>query len=178
VPMRSSANPERFEDGRPMLLAGLRRRHSFAEVEAGVVEQWREFLLREAVPNRVGTWFYGVMCGSDGVGLEYMCAVQVESFDTLAADVGRMRVPVQRYAVFSHPDGATLGSTWPLILAWLADGPYESSHRPDFEIYPSAPDPMLPWGVEVWVGVVERVRRETAGPDKQSQPDGEEAKWH
>jgi predicted transcriptional regulator YdeE len=80
----------------------------------------------------------------------------VQSFDALAASIGRVRVPAQRYAVFAHPERTALPSTWQSILTWLSTGPYESSHRPDFEIYPSMPGSALTSGIEVWVGVVER----------------------
>jgi AraC family transcriptional regulator len=155
-----SVTPERFEDGKPMLLAGLRRRHQLAAAEPGIAEQWREFLSREPPPARVDSHFYGVMCGSDGVSLEYMCGVEVESFAALAPDVGRMRVPPQRYAVFLHPEHSPLRTTWQKILAWLSSGSYESTHRPDFERYRSPPDATVAnRGVEVWVGVVERPTR-------------------
>jgi predicted transcriptional regulator YdeE len=151
----SSATPERFEDGRPMLLAGLRRRHGFEAAESSVTEQWREFLRGEPISARVDANFYGVMCGSDGSGFEYTCGIEVQSFEVLAPGTGRMRVPAQRYAVFSHPTGATLRSTWQEILGWLSNGPYESAHRPDFERYSNPPDSNSD-RVEVWVGVVPR----------------------
>jgi AraC family transcriptional regulator len=148
--------PHRFEDGQPMLLAGLRRRHAFVEAERGIAEQWREFLAGQPIDGRHGSAFYGVMCGADDRSVEYMCGVEVGSFGAVRAEVGRVRVPAQRYAVFQHPQGATLASTWRGILAWLADGPYESAHRPDFERYPDAPDGSSLGGVEIWVGVVEK----------------------
>ena len=138
-----------------MLLAGLRRRHSFAVAETGVAEQWREFLSGPQIDSRPGSAFYGVMCGADATGIEYMCGVEVESFGAVPAETGRMRVPAQHYAVFRHPQGATVRSTWREILEWLAQGPYESAHRPDFERYPTAPDLSSSLdGVEIWVGVV------------------------
>lgn len=149
--------PSRFENGSPMLLAGLRRRHTLAAAERGVAEQWREFLAGPEIAGRVGAFFYGVICGGDADGFEYLCGVEVESFDGLAPGTGRMRVPTQRYAVFAHPSDASTGSTWRRIFAWLDEGPYASAHKPDFERYPSAPHPAAkPSGVEIWVGVVEK----------------------
>ena len=156
-PEARSLTPDRFEDGNPMLLAGLRRRHTFAGAERGIAEQWREFLSGEQIKGRVGSTFCGVMCGTDASGIEYMCGVEVESFGAIPAETGRMRVPAQRYAVFRHPPAANLGSTWRNIMAWLAEGPYESAHRPDFERYPDAPDLSIALaGVEIWVGVVKK----------------------
>jgi len=153
--------PVRFEDGRPMLLAGLRRRHLFDGAETGIAGQWREFLAADPVPTRVGTHYYGVMCGSDGEGIEYMCGVEVESFGSLPEGLGRVRVPPQQYAVFAHDRCATsLRPTWAGILGWLSGGPWESAEQPDFERYGPDSDPTAPGeGVEVWVGVVPRRER-------------------
>jgi predicted transcriptional regulator YdeE len=148
----------RFAVGRPMLLAGLRRRHDFAAAAAGIPAQWREFLSWDPVPGRTGAELYGVMCGGDATGLEYMCGVEVGSLAGLPAETGRMRVPPQRYAVFVHGgDGASLRSTWEGILEWLATGPYDSAHTPDFELYGPGSDPLAEAGeTEIWVGVVPR----------------------
>lgn len=149
--------PARFEDGRPMLLGGLRRRHDFAAAGEGIAAQWREFLAAAPLPGRVGDTLYGVMCGGDATGLEYMCAVEVESLAALPPETGRMRVPPQRYAVIAHPAAAPLSSTWMRVLDWLETGPYASAHLPDFERYGPASDPRTGAGpVEVWVGVVPR----------------------
>jgi predicted transcriptional regulator YdeE len=150
--------PVRFEDGRPMLLGGLRRRHEFAAAEAGIAAQWREFLSGDPVPGRVGPELYGVMCGADPTGFEYMCGMEVESLAGLPAGTGRMRVPDVRYAVFAHGGGgASLRSTWQRVFEWLAAGPYDSAHTPDFELYGPGADPLADDGeIEVWVGVVPR----------------------
>jgi len=156
--------PERFEDGTPMLLAGVRRRHAFAIAERGIAEQWREFLAAPQIPDRIGSTYYGVMCGSDDTTLEYMCGVKVQSFAALSADAGRMRVPAQRYAVFSHPKDAALAATWQQILQWLSVGPYESAHKPDFEQYSRSPIEISGSGeVLIWVGVVERSASSAVG---------------
>ena len=144
--------PSRFEDGQPMLFAGLRRQHTFAEAAQGIAAQWREFNAQAALPGRVGASAYGVMCGSSPTGIEYMCAVEVASLAEMPAGTGRMRVPAQRYAVFEHRDGAaSVVSTWQRILAWLEHGAYASAEQPDFEVY--RPDSGL---IEIWIGVVPR----------------------
>jgi AraC family transcriptional regulator len=150
--------PNRFEDGTPILLAGLRRRHEFPAAEIGIPQQWKEFGSHERIPGQISTKRYGVMCGSDSTGIEYMCGVEVESFIQVPAGVGRMRVPSQRYAVFTHlGHGSTLLSTWKQILGWLSGGSYQSAHLPDFEIYEANANPLAPQpGIEVWVGVVPR----------------------
>jgi AraC family transcriptional regulator len=149
--------PTRFEDGRPMMLAGIRRRHEFAAAARGTAEQWREFLAGAPLPGAIGGNRYGVLCGADATGLEYMTAVEVESFSGLPDGTGRMRVPPQRCAIFTLSDGATIESTWRQIFGWLEGGDYQSAHLPDFERYPVAVDPGAPGAsVEFWAGVVPR----------------------
>lgn len=129
-------SPVRFETGLPMLLAGLRRTHPFAEAERGIERQWTDFGTFDGLTGRIGTDRYGVMCGAGPGGFEYMTAVRVTSFDGLPEGAGRMRVPPQRYAVFVHPDAeGPLRTTWERIFAWLDRGDYASAHRPDFEVY-------------------------------------------
>jgi predicted transcriptional regulator YdeE len=150
--------PTRFETGRPMLLGGLRRRHDFAAAAEGIVRQWQEFLAGAELPGRTGTGFYGVMCGADETGIEYMCGVEVESLENLPKGAGRMRVFSRQYAVFAHHGPAqALQSTWQGILAWLEQGEYMSAHQPDFELYGPGVDPLTASdGIEVWIGVVPR----------------------
>jgi AraC family transcriptional regulator len=151
--------PERFEDGKPMLLAGLRRRHEFAAAQRGIAEQWQQFAGLAEPPGRVGTQRYGIMCGANATGLEFMTAVEVAGLDGVPQQFGRMRVPPQRYAVFLHAEGAPLQSSWRGILAWLEAGDYASAHRPDFEVYGADADPIAGAGrIEIWVGVVPRAR--------------------
>ena len=141
-----------------MLLAGLRRRHSFADVARELAEQWREFRALGEPPGRVGAVAYGAMCGADSTSFEYMCAVEVDSFERLPEGTGRMRVPPQRYAVFAHRGHVLeLGETWARVFEWLDAGDHESAHLPDFERYGPeyAPEPGT-GGREVWVGVLPR----------------------
>jgi predicted transcriptional regulator YdeE len=154
--------PDRFENGRPMLLGGLRCRHDFEQAHVGIAKQWEQFRSLDEVPGRVGENLYGVMCGHDSTGLEYMSGVEVESLAGLPAGIGRMRVPAQHYAVFTHDGHAsTLRSTWEKILEWLSNSSYESSHTPDFEVYGPQSDPLAGvGGIEVWVGVAPRSNRE------------------
>lgn len=152
------ASPSRFADGRPMLMAGIRRVHTFTEAARDIPGQWEEFRrIGASIPGaRLGTT-YGIMCGADmerGT-FEYMCAVEVDSFDTLPRELGRLRVPAARYAVFTH-NGPIAGiqRTWGAIMEWLPRSGFESAHTPDFELYDSRYDVATESGeVEIWVGV-------------------------
>jgi AraC family transcriptional regulator len=141
-----------------MLLGGLRRRHEFAVAPSAFAEQWQQLMSSPELPGRIGSSHYGVMCGHDAAGFEYMCGVEVESFAGLPEGTGRVRVPAQRYAVFAHDGSAsTLRSTWQRVFEWLASGSYDSAHTPDFELYGPDSDPLAgAGGIELWVGVVPR----------------------
>jgi predicted transcriptional regulator YdeE len=139
-----------------MLLGGLRRYHRNAEAAAGIPAQWREFRAGGPLPGRVGGNAYGVICGHDADGIEYLCAHEVSSLEALPAGTGKMRVTPQRYAVFVHAGHvADLGTTWQHILhQWLPASGHASAHRPDFEVYGPDFEPGAGLGpVEVWVSI-------------------------
>lgn len=148
--------PIRFENGRPMLLGGLRRHHAFAESGDSIPDQWKQFQSLGHIPGQLGTTFYGVVCGHDSNGFEYMCGVEVESFNELPSDLGRMRILAENYAVFLHREHvSTIRTTWDRILKeWLPSSNYQSAHRPDFEVYDRQFDPQTGLGgVEIWISI-------------------------
>lgn len=140
-----------------MLFAGIRRKHTFASMGRDVPRQWEDFLKLGKLPGQLGTTAYGAICGGDEKAqtMEYMCAVEVQSFDALPKELGRMRVPAVRYAVFLHAGNvATIRSTWQQIFAWLPASGMQSAQTPDFEVYDERFDGATgEGGVEIWVGV-------------------------
>ncbi len=154
----TTLQPERYEDGRPMLLAGIRRKHTFAGMAKELPRQWDEFQELGKLPGQLGAIAYGAICGGDPQTqtMEYMCAVEVQAFDALPKQLGRLRVPAVRYAVFRH-DGnvATIQSTWQEILSkWLPSSGMRSASTPDFEVYDERFDAATGnGGVEIWLGV-------------------------
>ncbi len=147
----------RFEDGRAMLLVGLRELHGFDDAAAGIPSQWRRFVQLGLVQH-AGATTYGVMCGTDQAArrFEYMCAVEVPSFESVRADIGRMRIPAQHYAVFTHKGHvATLRQTWDAIWSqWLPTSGFRPASTPDFERYDERFNPMTGEGViEIWFPV-------------------------
>jgi predicted transcriptional regulator YdeE len=148
--------PIRFENGRLMLLGGLRRHHAFAAAARGIPAQWQTFRWSAPLPGAIGSAHYGVICGHDATGFEYMCAGEVGSLAALPADVDRMRVPAQRYAVFLHRGTVSeIGTTWRRIREeWLPASGFRSAETPDFEFYDWRFDPLTGTGdVEIWIGV-------------------------
>ena len=151
--------PSRFETGRPMLLAGLRRWYGFAEGPVEIPTVWKTFAARLPLPGQVDGRTYGAMCQTDmpGQRFEYMCAAEVETFDSLPDDVGRMRVPKAHYAVFVLEGPVwTIRETIVAGHAWLeSNGEWKDAGTPDFERYGPQHDP--PTGLsdtEVWFPVI------------------------
>ena len=141
-----------------MLLGGIRRKHTFASMGKGIPRQWDEFVKLGKLPAQIGTTAYGAICGGDPKTqtMEYMCAVEVESFDAVPKDLGRMRVPAARYAVFLHESNvATIQDTWKRIFeSWLPRSGMQSNETPDFEVYGERFDGATgEGGVEIWLGV-------------------------
>jgi AraC family transcriptional regulator len=156
--MMGALQPSRYEDGRPMLFAGIRRKHTFVSMSQDIPRQWDDFQKVGTLPGQVGATTYGAICGGDPKTqtMEYMCAVEVQTFDTLPKDLGRMRVPAVRYAVFSHAGNvATIQGTWREIFSqWLPSSGLRSANTPDFEVYAASLDGQTgEGGVELWLGV-------------------------
>lgn len=156
----------RFEKGRPMLLAGLRRQHEFLQAPSGIAGQWREFRSAGRLPGQIGSKVYGVLCGHSDNAFEYMCATEVGDFARLPPGTGRMRIAAERYAVFAHrgPPSA-LKTTWDGVFEWLSgNADYQSTQRPDFEVYDRGFDSLTDDGsVEIWVAIRVAVMRRVRG---------------
>jgi AraC family transcriptional regulator len=154
----SRLQPVRYEQGRPMLLAGIRRKHTFAGMSQDIPRQWDDFNKLSVLPGQVGATAYGAICGGDPQTqtMEYLCGVEVQSFDALPNELGRMRVPAVRYAVFLHEGNvATIQGTWSEILSsWLPSSGMRSANTPDFERYDERFNGETgEGGVEIWLGV-------------------------
>jgi AraC family transcriptional regulator len=148
-------NPPRFETGRTLLVAGLGERYRF-ETNHGIPLQWQRFgPYIGNIPGQVGNVAYGVCCNSDGAGnFEYVTGVEVSSFDELAPELRRVRIPAQRYAVFTHTDhiSAIRGTWYTIWNEWLPKSGYEFADAPDFERYDDRFDPQAGTGeVEIWL---------------------------
>ena len=131
-------DPPRFETGRTLLVAGLGERYSF-ETNQGIPLQWQRFgSYIGNIPGQVGHVAYGVCCNSDGAGnFEYIAGVEVASFDDLPGELRRVRIPEQRYAVFTHRDhiSAIRGTWYTIWNQWLPASGHEVADAPDFERY-------------------------------------------
>ncbi len=90
------------------------------------------------VPGQVGHTAYGVIHNSDEAGhADYLTGVEVTDFSQLPAEFSRLRIPAQRYAVFTHTDHiSAIRRTW--FSIWnqgLPDAGLEATGGPEFERY-------------------------------------------
>lgn len=149
--------PPRFEDGRTLLIAGLGERYRF-ETNHGIPQQWRRFLSYLGnIPGQIGAVAYGVCCNGDGDGnFDYIAGVEVTSFDDMPPEFSRVRIPEQRYAVFSHRDHiATMRATvYTIWNKWLPASGHAHADAPDFERYDERFDARTGSGtVEIWLPI-------------------------
>jgi AraC family transcriptional regulator len=147
----------RFDNGRTLLIAGLGERYTF-ETNQGIPFQWRRF--RPYIGNiagQIGGTTYGVCCNSDGTGhFEYIAGVEVSGFTELPRELGRIRIPEQKYAVFTHHGHAsTMRSTvYTIWNKWLPASGCEVADAPDFERYDESFDAGSGLGtIEIWLPI-------------------------
>ncbi|RZJ02627.1 MAG: AraC family transcriptional regulator [Brevundimonas sp.] len=153
--------PDRMEQGRPMLLAGLRRHYGFEEGPTLIPQDWERFAALLPLPDQTGDSAYGAMCGTDlkAQSFEYMAAVEVTTLDNVPEGLGKMRVPEALYAVFKH-EGHVSGihQTWAGVHEWLPQSGWTPAATPDFERYGPAFDPGAGLGdIEIWVPVLSQL---------------------
>jgi AraC family transcriptional regulator len=155
--VRTSAPAVRFENGKLLLIAGIAQRYT-CETSAGIPSQWQRFLpYIGGIPGQLGPIAFGVRWNSDEDGnFDYLCGVEVFGFSTLPPELAHVRIPAQKYAVFSHREHvSTIRSTWATIWTkWLPESGHELVDAPDFERYGAEFDPRTgTGGLELWVPI-------------------------
>ena len=154
---KRAAGP-RIVEGGPLHVAGLGGRFT-RETAAGIKDLWMRFgpSYFGRVPGQVGMKAYGVCTNMDGQGgLDYLCAVEVDSPLGVPAELAQMRIEPHRYAVFPHADHISkIGDTWMAIFAdGLRAAGLEMADAPSFELYGEKFDPEVAIGeVEIWIPV-------------------------
>jgi AraC family transcriptional regulator len=147
--------PVRFENGEPMLIAGLGQRYN-GETSKAIPARWQRFAPDIGhIAHQIGEVTYGVMHNGDAKGsFDYVCGVQVSEFAGLPKDFIQLRLAAQRYAVFAHRDHIstiqrTVASIW---KKWLPESKYKAADAPSFERYGPEFDPRTGnGGLEVWI---------------------------
>ena len=89
----ASIEPVRFENAKPMLIAGLGARYS-CDSSTNIPGQWQRFGPHIGhVPHQTGKAAYGVCCNADDEGnFDYICGVEVSDFSDLPKDFARLRL--------------------------------------------------------------------------------------
>jgi AraC family transcriptional regulator len=147
----------RFETSKPLLVAGLGERYNH-ENGAGIPGQWQRFHQSVAhIPGRIGPVAYGVCCNGDDAGnFDYIAGVEVSDFSGLPREFSSVRIPEQKYAVFTHRDHIstirrTISTIW---NHWLPASGLKAADAPNFERYDVSFDPLTGnGGLEIWVPV-------------------------
>ena len=149
--------PPRFVERGPFLLAGLVEHYKDGDMSA-IPLQWQRFgPWLGHIPGQVRHIAYGVVFNGDDEGtMDYLTAMEVTDFADLPGELSRLRLPPQRYAVFSHPRHISeIRSVWRTIWSdWVPDRIRKVCDAPFFELYPEAFDPMTgEGGFEIWLPV-------------------------
>ena len=147
----------RFETGRPFLVAGIGERYS-CESSAAIPGQWQRFHQSvDHIPGRIGKVAYGVCCNADDAGnFDYIAGVEVSDFSDLPREFTGIRIPAQKYAVFSHRDHIsgirrTVNTIW---NHWLPSSGLKAADAPNFERYDETFDSSTGnGGLEIWIPV-------------------------
>lgn len=153
----SELRPPRIEDGRILLIAGLGARYNKSDI-AGIPAQWQRFVAHVGnLQGEVPGLTYGVCCNpDDDCNFDYIAGVEVTDFAGLPAELTRLRIPAQRYAVFHHQDHvSSIHRTWTAIWdEWMPRSGCQPADAPDFEHYGEAFDPPTGLGgCEIWIPV-------------------------
>ncbi|MBR0942367.1 AraC family transcriptional regulator [Bradyrhizobium liaoningense] len=155
--------PPRFETAKAFLVAGPAERIS-CDNGAAIPGLWHRFHQEVAdIPARVGQGksqvAYGVCCNGDDSGnFDYIAGVEVADFSDLPRRFGRIRIPEQRYAVFTHAEHVasirrTVNTIW---NQWLPAFGLKAADAPNFERYDEKFDPATGnGGFEIWIPVRE-----------------------
>jgi AraC family transcriptional regulator len=152
--------PPRFETGKPLLVAGIGERCTIENQGAGIPSQWQRFHRTiDSVPGRIGKVAYGVCCNADDAGnFDYIAGVEVTDFSDLPREFQSVRIPEQKYAVFTHAEHIstirrTVNTIW---NHWLPASGMKAADAPSFERYDEKFDSSTGnGGLEIWIPVRE-----------------------
>jgi len=149
--------PTRFENGKPLLIAGLGERYT-RETSKAAPAQWQRFVpYLGNISRQVGRATFGVACNGDDEGnFDYIAGVEVTDFSDLPAAFSRVRLGQQKYAVFSHRGHistirCTVNTIW---SRWLPESGHEVADAPSFERFGQEFDPETGMGgFEIWIPI-------------------------
>ena len=160
-PSPAPLQPSRFEDHRPMRLAGLKQ-HFTNETMNELSALWKRFAPSIGkVPGQVGRVAYGAYFHLRMSPFSFDCIASVEVAETAAlpAEFSHVDIPAMRYAVFPHEgDVTTIRHTVDAIYQrWLPTSGYATVHMDSdlpymLERYGEKFDPRTASGdIEIWI---------------------------
>ena len=150
----------RFETGNALLVAGIGERCTHENQGAGIPSVWQRFSQTvDHIPGRIGKVAYGVCCNADDAGnFDYIAGVEVTDFSDLPRAFQSIRIPEQKYAVFTHAEHIstirrTVNTIW---NQWLPASGMKAADAPNFERYDEKFDSGTGnGGLEIWIPVRE-----------------------
>ncbi|QND48332.1 helix-turn-helix domain-containing protein [Rhizobium lusitanum] len=143
----------RFESRPAMLLAGLAETYAH-EATQGIPSLWQKFNQHF---GQIGNVAYGVCTQAEGEteSFRYMSAAEISAADDLPADFTTLKLPQQRYAVFTHRGHISgISATVHQIFGdWLPQSGQLHGGVPDMmERYDDRFDPQTGMGAtEIWI---------------------------
>jgi AraC family transcriptional regulator len=149
--------PPRFETTPALLIAGLGDRYSH-DSAAGIPGLWQRFNAEaDHMPGKVSDVAYGVCFNTDDAGnFDYIAGVAVRDFSEVPKEYARVRIPPQRYAVFTHRDHVSTirQSVVTIWSKWLPASGFQAADAPFFERYgPEFNGRTGLGGFEIWLAI-------------------------
>jgi AraC family transcriptional regulator len=153
----------RLEEGRPLMIAGIRG-HFTESTHEQIGDQWTRFIPQVGKISGVrGAAAYGVCFDSSlaGKGFDYLSGVEVSPSSRIAAGFRKVNIPAQKYAVFAHRGHVSeiVHTVEAIYTRWLPTSghtlPPASARRPTFfERYGEEFDPRTGRGaIEIWLPI-------------------------
>jgi AraC family transcriptional regulator len=142
-----------FQDQGELVIAGLNETYT-NESRVNIPAQWQRFGPHLGSPLQIGQNSYGVCWNvQPGCGFDYLTGIEVADAAALPQDFVLLKIPAQRYAVFTHNGPvSTLPQTIDAIWTkWVPDAGLPIASSPCFERYTEEFDPVAGKGMEIWV---------------------------
>jgi AraC family transcriptional regulator len=154
--------PPRFENGKPLLITGLRVPYDTAPLQGSAAQWQRLATYFGKIPGQIGRFGYG-LCFLRPDGVDYLAGVQVaaNANSGLPSEFTTVPLPAQRYAIFHHQGHVSeIPKTCQRISEWLPTSNLvvpKSEGVPDFfELYTEEFDPISgTGGMEIWLPIRE-----------------------
>ncbi len=146
----------RFEDSQGVSLVGLSHRYTYERL-ADISDQWQTFApLIAQITTAPKPVTYGVIYNSGEESFDYLSGVELPFGAQIPANMVRLDLPAQTYAVFQHRGHvATVRETCHAIwVDWLPQSGKQAPQLPWFERYGEQFDPQTgAGGLEVWIPI-------------------------